>query len=165
MGKVESKPLLRPPVAGWKRRICIIGCTRLSAQTGRARSIADAIVNAHKAIYETWYYFDNRSGFKQYLNKILKEMPPGHKFNSHKSAPFCWLELGDGKKIPLGGLDGLIKWAQRTFQDDTTIRNEQILTLCSKRLTLVSKEMFTAKNAKGTADTMSFYFSNKRNHF
>ena len=76
MGKVESKPLLRPPVAGWKRRICIIGCTRLSAQTGRARSIADAIVNAHKAIYETWYYFDNRSGFKQYLNKILKEMPP-----------------------------------------------------------------------------------------
>jgi hypothetical protein len=123
MGISSSRALpLRPPVASGKTRICVSGFS-LSHHTGRARKIADAIVTARPDLYESWFYFDSK-GFRDFINSTIKPMLPQEqqeKFASHKSSPFCWLELDDGSLDAKGGRDRFCEWAASEFPSDAAI--------------------------------------------
>ena len=54
------------PVAGITR-ICVAGFT-LSHHTGRARDLADAVVQAFPDRFESWFYFDSHC---MYLSLLL----------------------------------------------------------------------------------------------
>eukprot|EP00931_Biecheleriopsis_adriatica_P071106 TRINITY_DN44962_c0_g1_i1.p1 TRINITY_DN44962_c0_g1~~TRINITY_DN44962_c0_g1_i1.p1 ORF type:complete len:153 (-),score=29.13 TRINITY_DN44962_c0_g1_i1:11-469(-) len=124
MGQQAAKIPPRPPVAAGKTRICIAGYG-ISHHTNRAGRLARAIVDANPDKYESWFYF-NTKGYPELLSKVKTELSASQQkeFAAHKTAPFCWLELPDGRRDAKGGRDKLCEWVIRHF---TTQRYDEAL--------------------------------------
>jgi hypothetical protein len=114
MGGRNSKLVpARPVPAEGLVRVCVAGFG-LSHHTGRARAIAERIVEGQPDKFESWFYFDSK-GFRGeggFLPTLLTELSEEDqkKFAAHKQSPFTWLEYPDGHKTALGGRDRLCDW-------------------------------------------------------
>jgi hypothetical protein len=153
MGLTASKPLPRPPVPEGKTRLCVAGFG-ISHHTGRAREIADKIVQTYPDKYESWYYFDTTGFRPEFLDSIKEELSHEQQleFAKHNTSPFCWIETSDAggaKPIAIGGRDDLCDWAVAKFEHNH--KNEAFLKRCKKPGFI--KDMLFDNSTPGTAST------------
>mmetsp|Transcript_10945 Transcript_10945/g.16839 ORF Transcript_10945/g.16839 Transcript_10945/m.16839 type:complete len:159 (-) Transcript_10945:208-684(-) len=145
------KALPRLAVPSGKTRICVAGFG-VSHHTGRARKIADTIAKVYPDKYETWYFFSTIGFRPDFLNSVKESLSQEDqkKLESHKTSPFCWLELSDGTKTGIGGRDRLCEWVQANF-DVSDEKNEPFVSLTKNEPTVT--EVFFDAIKPGTAKT------------
>ena len=155
MGGSVTKIPPRPAVRPGRTRVCLAGFS-ISHHTGRATNIVRAIVAAHPAEYESWFYHDKNFRIVQpdgscLLEEVKAELTEADRarLKDHRSSPFCWLETPGGGRKGLGGRDNLSEWALATFTD--AVADAEIIELASTVPVWGPSEWFFDHQTPGTA--------------
>jgi len=119
---VAGRPFEGPP------RLCV-ALMSPSHNAHRAKMVLDAITEASRGKYATWYAIFPRSSTSPYYAWVeaLKQELPADQREQYSSrfgwsAPFAWIEHPDGTRTALGGRDQLCEWALAEFAESTEVR-------------------------------------------
>jgi len=104
-------PPLKGRVPAGIIRLCVAGYG-ISPNYTRARNVAVLLSKQFPDQYEFWTFGPSRDEYFDWLstwkNSTLND--PTSAWQSHATAPICWLEKDDGSIQIIGGRDRLVEW-------------------------------------------------------